>query len=201
MVFSTYVEVIPLCGQSSITPLGILHVCGGDPSSNTLVDLTNWYSPRMWRWSLLAQLLGSLSNCILHVCGGDPSTKKMARYTREYSPRMWRWSPLGWLCTTTKLVFSTYVEVILVHWSKIKLPPGILHVCGGDPAGAIPTKNGGLYSPRMWRWSYRGRYLLVHKYVFSTYVEVILKKLHRRFRADCILHVCGGDPMFQLLKL
>ena len=31
MVFSTYVEVIPLRGETNIADDGILHVCGGDP--------------------------------------------------------------------------------------------------------------------------------------------------------------------------
>ena len=92
LVFSTYVEVIPLCGLSSIMLLGILHVCGGDPIGDDDVQLPLLYSPRMWRWSHppvkhrwrylvfstyvevipwdVKHYVNLLS--ILHVCGGDP---------------------------------------------------------------------------------------------------------------------------------
>ena len=34
--------------------------------------------------------------------------------------------------------------------------------------------------------------------VFSTYVEVILNKVSRQAINLGILHVCGGDPIFQV---
>ena len=53
IVFSTCVEVIPL-GDAMRTQIGgILHVCGGDPEWIILFTENNWYSPRVWRWSLL----------------------------------------------------------------------------------------------------------------------------------------------------
>ena len=48
-VFSTYVEVIPLFDVAQKYKIGILHVCGGDPTCPK--DRGNFfeYSPRMWR--------------------------------------------------------------------------------------------------------------------------------------------------------
>ena len=51
-----------------------------------------------------------------------------------------------------------------------------------------------LYSPRMWRWSQCCDSLLPVLWVFSTYVEVILRAIYEALRQDSILHVCGGDP-------
>ena len=48
-------------------------------------------------------------------------------------------------------VFSTYVEVILDHVLPVEKFPGILHVCGGDPLGALNATHIAKYSPRMWR--------------------------------------------------
>ena len=49
IVFSTYVEVIPVCGVPVLSGAGILHVCGGDPSYGFRKSSQRWYSPRMWR--------------------------------------------------------------------------------------------------------------------------------------------------------
>ena len=85
-------EVILLRDWSAWQANGILHVCGGDPTPSGYVDLTNGYSPRMWRWSYLdinvyeaTQVFstyveviplvtpeGQKHLSILHVCGGDP---------------------------------------------------------------------------------------------------------------------------------
>ena len=92
MVFSTYVEVIPI---------SLLYFL-----------MYGKYSPRMWRWS---QAVGALQTelqvfstyvevipraniylrgdiGILHVCGGDPQMDELIRNESRYSPRMWRWS-------------------------------------------------------------------------------------------------------------
>ena len=50
-VFSTYVEVIPDNKRSESMSVGILHVCGGDPSPWPSSFFHKLYSPRMWRWS------------------------------------------------------------------------------------------------------------------------------------------------------
>ena len=50
-VFSTYVEVILFRASILVILVGILHVCGGDPSDDVYNRSTVEYSPRMWRWS------------------------------------------------------------------------------------------------------------------------------------------------------
>ena len=91
-VFSTYVEVILGKSRGLMTKYGILHVCGGDPYSAIIKNVTIQYSPRMWRWSQLGNQMTMMKQvfstyvevipiaisssplrlCILHVCGGDP---------------------------------------------------------------------------------------------------------------------------------
>ena len=50
-VFSTCVEVILVQIVTSINTNGILHVCGGDPDTDTTAGGFAGYSPRVWRWS------------------------------------------------------------------------------------------------------------------------------------------------------
>ena len=97
--------------------------------------------------------------------------------------------PLCSLC-----VFSTYVEVILLGIWLVAIHNCILHVCGGDPVNYCKLVVYCLYSPRMWRWSHHQALIVEVGPVFSTYVEVILKKSHHCANSDGILHVCGGDP-------
>ena len=92
-----------------------------------------------------------------------------------YSPRMWRWSYVDGRCLYRKIVFSTYVEVILIVPVKLGVNCCILHVCGGDPTFSRGHRDDCLYSPRMWRWSLHMIWNLNQCGVFSTYVEVILK--------------------------
>ena len=112
MVFSTYVEVILFAIANCWSGSCILHVCGGDPSSNHTRNSCCEYSPRMWRWSrclhfqkrsfnvfstyveviLIIYFCWSFEECILHVCGGDPKVDLDATNQNVYSPRMWRWS-------------------------------------------------------------------------------------------------------------
>ena len=73
-----------------------------------------------------------------------------------------------------ELVFSTYVEVILIPSACFAAEIGILHVCGGDPINREIRADVGMYSPRMWRWSSWLKFAKDRKTVFSTYVEVIL---------------------------
>ena len=53
----------------------------------------------------------------------------------------------------------------------------------------------------MWRWSWQHASLQNWLWVFSTYVEVILRRLFKGKTAICILHVCGGDPESSILTL
>ena len=154
--------------------MSILHVCGGDPNVVGHIHTAISYSPRMWRWSrqsqtnqtfdrvfstyveviLLSRKIFYLKQCILHVCGGDPRGDACQLSWWVYSPRMWRWSSWKLSNLLTKIVFSTYVEVILSCKLTTSYLCGILHVCGGDPnIHAIA------YEEMM---------------VFSTYVEVLL---------------------------
>ena len=86
------------------------------------------------------------------------------------------------------------MEVILVRLMFLKPTKSILHVCGGDPIPFNFIKAIKLYSPRMWRWSWRDAKVSIPNEVFSTYVEVILCIFLSGFLINCILHVCGGDP-------
>ena len=168
----------------------------------------------MWRWScnasfrrrtllvfstyvemiLLSKLVSVLRLSILHVCGDDPTTDTTTVDSYKYSPRMWRWSLHKNNNSQRWKVFSTYVEMIPPHHELSLNQLGILHVCGDDPVyvnkNALKTR----YSPRMWRWSsyLSSRYLLLG--VFSTYVEMILKKKPDDEKQFGILHVCGDDP-------
>ena len=134
--------------------LGILHVCGDDPSLNTFLPKKVGYSPRMWRWSRMIELWAlwiyvfstyvemippkhldryrKLS--ILHVCGDDPKCLPRSKLNIK--------------------VFSTYVEMIRIAFPNHLALNGILHVCGDDPEENAELYSVGLYSPRMWRWSY-----------------------------------------------
>ena len=153
IVFSTYVEVIPISIDEFAQKYGILHVCGGDPLAPRATVLKVLYSPRMWRWSLKFEvclgfqfvfstyveviladtIIEPAIMSILHVCGGDPTSFFNLKPKCLYSPRMWRWSQRNVGKSIWDTVFSTYVEVILAtgKYSQPKLC--ILHVCGGDP--------------------------------------------------------------------
>ena len=153
MVFSTYVEVIPIILTKLSKKQCILHVCGGDPYQSTSMAAYHKYSPRMWRWSWWQLLVHTRSlvfstyvevilfllisyvcaKCILHVCGGDPFTIKQRKFHFAYSPRMWRWSSHYQSLGYENEVFSTYVEVILNFFVMDYISYRILHVCGGDP--------------------------------------------------------------------
>ena len=152
-VFSTYVEVILSQTEFSGLPLGVLHVCGGDPKNMGGVSNEDKCSPRMWRWSwkvgfpfhntvvfstYVEVILSDkspmhLTLSVLHVCGGDPSNVYCFASFSRCSPRMWRWSSFINALFCFSLVFSTYVEVILKPDSGASLETSVLHVCGGDP--------------------------------------------------------------------
>ena len=98
-------------------------------------------------------------------------------------------------------VFSTYVEVILLLEHQDEAIRRILHVCGGDPSLCSRLIDWILYSPRMWRWSYWCYFWKKPTFVFSTYVEVILVWSVPALIKVCILHVCGGDPIFHCCSI
>ena len=174
IVFSTYVEVILTCEFSIPARSCFLHVCGGDPLQSVLNVVERWFSPRMWRWSqfywrhVIRNSVFStyveviLLTCVdvkdrkgfLHVCGGDPNNGESYIVPFEFSPRMWRWSWMGETTMKNRIVFSTYVEVILQGIAYEDYFKRFLHVCGGDPIGINSSLCITQFSPRMWRWSW-----------------------------------------------
>ena len=112
-----------------------LHVCGGDPKYKNSLTKHKKFSPRMWRWSsaffqeyqtalvfstyvevILYKNLKLLERpSFLHVCGGDPNVPVTNMVSHWFSPRMWRWSRHYSSNLHQYMVFSTYVEVILVE--------------------------------------------------------------------------------------
>ena len=134
-VFSTYVEMILKPMSFLLQKIRILHVCGDDPFNPRTYVRCDRYSPRMWRWSFLrvkwlisAAVFSTYvemiptgtraerySQSILHVCGDDPMTLEKRLISNRYSPRMWRWSSRSALSSSLSSVFSTYVEMILLH--------------------------------------------------------------------------------------
>ena len=58
---------------------------------------------------------------------------------------------MGLIDDVKSIVFSTYVEVILLTGFKKFFSTSILHVCGGDPAIGALSGASFAYSPRMWR--------------------------------------------------
>ena len=89
---------------------------------------------------------------------------------------MWRWSWRDAKVAIPNEVFSTYVEVIPMDAEKKKELDSFLHVCGGDPSNASGVAIKMLFSPRMWRWSHGRENVIAVGFVFSTYVEVILRQ-------------------------
>ena len=190
-------EVILIQNISKRKSVSILHVCGGDPQ----------FDHNVYKWkevfSTYVEVILS-AKCaflfwwsILHVCGGDP-VRLWEFFLLMYSPRMWRWSLYHNLFLIFGIVFSTYVEVIPKNVILSKSINCILHVCGGDPKLTHLTSEKLQYSPRMWRWSYFDGEELGDIYVFSTYVEVILKAMQQSQQMQSILHVCGGDPNWRV---
>ena len=174
-IFSTYVEVILFAGSYMVLKAYFLHVCGGDPYVGEAVPAVDWFSPRMWRWSLLrvckpvnkpifstyvevilsSSGLNLKSGNFLHVCGGDPYSMINCCIRSLFSPRMWRWSWKRGIDQCCVRIFSTYVEVILISGAGGSATYDFLHVCGGDPDSWKSNEKKKGFSPRMWRWSYR----------------------------------------------
>ena len=84
--------------------------------------------------------------------------------------------------------------MILIASYPERLALSILHVCGDDPQVQLYYEDELVYSPRMWRWSHKFMDKFTMILVFSTYVEMILKKKPDDEKQFGILHVCGDDP-------
>ena len=109
-------------------------MCGGDPT----LGADPWYKRSVF--STCVEVIPNpafikfANLSILHVCGGDPISEKQLKALEEYSPRVWRWSQTTMGKPTWEIVFSTCVEVILLHIFFVFFNGSILHVCGGDPS-------------------------------------------------------------------
>ena len=111
---------------------------------------------------------------------------------------MWRWSHTTLSRLLSRIVISTYVEMIL---EVVAVPiEGLsdLHVCGDDPVSPSLSSWFSRWSPRMWRWSWRWRWWRQVWNVISTYVEMILDLTKLRNSTWGDLHVCGDDPYCRL---
>ena len=161
-----------------------------------LEPLLNWL--KNWIKKVICKFkdvdISRIFYCVLHVCGGDPVINAKKGMQVVCSPRMWRWSSMIRTWSNRHLVFSTYVEVILLESWAFTAAVCVLHVCGGDPRELRRENKELRCSPRMWRWSPSMRILSNYCHVFSTYVEVILSAGTDQTIQDGVLHVCGGDP-------
>ena len=73
-VFPMYVGVILQGSHRRKLPLGIPHVCGGDPSNDQANHLTAIVFPMYVGVILTLSIFLKAVMCIPHVCGGDPLT-------------------------------------------------------------------------------------------------------------------------------
>ncbi len=84
-----YVGVIRAMEIGQNRCLRIPHVCGGDPSVNSLFNLNHLVFP-MYVGVILSLICRfSPRFCIPHVCGGDPEYVSDLQASDEYSPCMW----------------------------------------------------------------------------------------------------------------
>ena len=72
LVFSTYVEVIPIKAYTVAFQPCILHVCGGDPIFfGRVPNMQNVFSTYV-EVIPIQDFYAEACKSILHVCGGDP---------------------------------------------------------------------------------------------------------------------------------
>ena len=72
-------------------------------------------------------------------------------------------------------VFSTYVEMFLIHAEHYRVIMSFLHVCGDVSSGAYQSYLDCMFSPRIWRCFRQKVQEWTKVQVFSTYVEMFLK--------------------------
>ena len=128
----------------------------------------------------------------LHVCGGVSITLIDMANDFGFSPRIWRCFSNALAQPRTIKVFSTYVEVFPARQACRSTRLCFLHVCGGVSEIRSFADLFCPFSPRMWRcfWDeVQGDSWLI---VFSTYVEVFLRRALMVYARCRFLHVCGG---------
>ena len=111
---------------------------------------------------------------------------------KKFSPRMWRCFRSVSTLYFQLWIFSTYVEVfpdlVLQHRARLHF----LHVCGG--VSRLKNLENVLrrFSPRMWRCFHVKAECRRRQKIFSTYVEVFLRRTALICESTDFLHVCGG---------
>ena len=69
---------------------------------------------------------------------------------------------------------------------------GFLHLCGGVSNPVLTRRASREFSPLVWRCFLTDKKKRRSHIVFSTCVEVFLRKAERQIFEKCFLHVCGG---------
>ena len=104
-----------------------------------------------------------------------------------------------YFCNGSEYIFSTYVEVfpflVLLSTDHIDF----LHVCGGVSTLVDNLHGEHEFSPRMWRCFSALVLEERERKIFSTYVEVFLRRTALICESTDFLHVCGGVSQYFLL--
>ena len=83
-------EVILISNDGQVVTGSILHVCGGDPGSQSQVHVKRVVFSTCVEVILKTHISSINSTGILHVCGGDPDFPIIMSRADKYSPRVWR---------------------------------------------------------------------------------------------------------------
>ena len=129
---------------------------------------------------------------LLHVRGGVSQASRIIGGSSVSSPRPWRCFLHGPRVHRRQHVFSTSVEVFLRISLDVAPQLRLLHVRGGVSPGRSRNFVRRVSSPRPWRCFRAQCTKLTAGLVFSTSVEVFLKKRDRPQRPAGLLHVRGG---------
>ena len=93
------------------------------------------------------------------------------------------------------------MEVFLFFKETGFYPVCFLHVCGGVSYNFYDKMLKTGFSPRMWRCFWTNHSFTLVEGVFSTYVEVFLKKSIFCSKEAGFLHVCGGVSDVSTIKV
>ncbi len=128
----------------------------------------------------------------LHVCGGVSLFLAISLDSNSFSPRMWRCFLARRTQKATGGIFSTYVEVFPSRLHNHRSAYYFLHVCGGVSITTLRITPQNRFSPRMWRCFCLRLVAEGAGLIFSTYVEVFLRRTALICESTDFLHVCGG---------
>ncbi len=130
--------------------------------------------------------------CLLHARGGVSNEPHTRKTVVRSSPRPWRCFRRCRLTMIRHSVFSTPVEVFLTGEKAESHYNGLLHARGGvsfRPAGSAGQLRS---SPRPWRCFSQVKFSYEKVVVFSTPVEVFLKRRDLSANTYSLLHARGG---------